>query len=120
MTRSISYGGRQASATKARGGTLREALIGGETIEDDDRQDGFRSRHTPSSLSDSVGTVSSGRFLLWDKMEPMASILERIRNRTRQAMQGRVKHHRLYLPFVSGKTGLEIGGPSQVFRTGEQ
>lgn len=54
-----------------------------------------------------------------DKIEPMASLLERIRNRTRQATQGHIKHHRLYLPFVSGKTGLEIGGPSQVFRTGE-
>ncbi len=34
-------------------------------------------------------------------------------------MQGHIRHRGLYLPFVSGKTGLEIGGPSQVFRAGE-
>jgi len=34
-------------------------------------------------------------------------------------MQGHIKHRSLYLPFVTGKSGLEIGGPSQVFRTGE-
>jgi SAM-dependent methyltransferase len=49
----------------------------------------------------------------------MATILKRLRNRVKQAMQGHVKHHSLYLPFVSGKAGLEIGGPSEVFRTGE-
>ncbi len=33
--------------------------------------------------------------------------------------RGRVRNRQLYLPFVADKAGLEIGGPSEVFRRGQ-
>src|ERR1700755_3054575 len=47
----------------------------------------------------------------------MATIFQRILGRTRRMMQGRIPHHRLYLSYVSGKRGLEIGGPSAGVRS---
>jgi SAM-dependent methyltransferase len=47
----------------------------------------------------------------------MATIFQRILGRARRMAQGRIRHHRLYLSYVSGKRGLEIGGPSAVFRS---
>jgi len=33
--------------------------------------------------------------------------------------QGHIRHRRLYLPYVVDRKGLEIGGPSEVFRKGQ-
>jgi SAM-dependent methyltransferase len=46
------------------------------------------------------------------------SPLERIRKRFRLLRQGRLKSFEMYLPLVNGKVGLEIGGPSDLFKRG--
>jgi SAM-dependent methyltransferase len=46
------------------------------------------------------------------------SYLQDLNMRLRVRLQGRLKHFENYLPFVQGKCGLEIGGPSEVFRRG--
>jgi ubiquinone/menaquinone biosynthesis C-methylase UbiE len=46
----------------------------------------------------------------------MPQLLQRISGRLKQITQGHIRHRRLYLPFVVNKQGLEIGGPSEVFR----
>jgi SAM-dependent methyltransferase len=48
----------------------------------------------------------------------MPRLLQRIVLRLRCMAQSRVHRH-IYLPYVAGKTGLEIGGPSNVFRRRE-
>ena len=47
------------------------------------------------------------------------SFLRRIRTRIELARQGRLKTFDRYLPYISGKGGLEIGGPSGLFRRGK-
>lgn len=47
-----------------------------------------------------------------------ASFFQRIDRRIRLMRQGTLKNFEMYLPRVSGKRGLEIGGPSAVFRRG--
>ncbi len=47
------------------------------------------------------------------------SFLRRIRTRIELARQGRLKTFDRYLPYISGKSGLEIGGPSGLFRKGK-
>ena len=49
----------------------------------------------------------------------MARTLHRIIGRLRRAVQGRIRHREMYLPYVAGRQGLEIGGPSDVFRRGQ-
>jgi SAM-dependent methyltransferase len=39
-------------------------------------------------------------------------------SRFRVTRQGQLKKFRLYLPYLQGRRGLEIGGPSDVFRKG--
>ena len=46
------------------------------------------------------------------------SCLQGLYPRLRVRLQGRVKGYRMYLPYVQGKCGLEIGGPSEIFRNG--
>jgi SAM-dependent methyltransferase len=52
----------------------------------------------------------------------MRSVSRRFRQRIERpfkvAEQGHLKKFRLFVPFVQGKIGLEIGGPSDVFRPG--
>jgi SAM-dependent methyltransferase len=50
--------------------------------------------------------------------QPMVSLLRRIIMRLRLIRQGRIKSFGLYLPYIQGKSGLEIGGPSDIFRRG--
>lgn len=45
----------------------------------------------------------------------MPRLVQRIVSRLRCMMQSRVHRH-LYLPYVVNKKGLEIGGPSEIFR----
>jgi SAM-dependent methyltransferase len=45
-------------------------------------------------------------------------ILQRIERRMKVTQQGHLKSFASYLPYVQRKTGLEIGGPSDVFRKG--
>jgi ubiquinone/menaquinone biosynthesis C-methylase UbiE len=65
------------------------------------------------------GTLTSRR-----KAEAMTflqrgiSLLRRIRTRLHLMFQGRLETFEMYLPYVSGKKGLEIGGPSGIFRKG--
>jgi ubiquinone/menaquinone biosynthesis C-methylase UbiE len=47
------------------------------------------------------------------------SPLQRIKARIDLMRQGRLKSFEMYLPHVSGKSGLEIGGPSGLFKKGE-
>jgi len=42
----------------------------------------------------------------------------RVSQRFRVTQQGQLKKFKLYLPYIQGKCGLEIGGPSNVFRKG--
>jgi SAM-dependent methyltransferase len=42
----------------------------------------------------------------------------RLRTKIRVTLQGRIKSFDAYLPYVSGKSGLEVGGPSGIFREG--
>jgi SAM-dependent methyltransferase len=44
--------------------------------------------------------------------------LQNLCMRLRVMLQGRVKSFGLYLPYVRGNRGLEIGGPSVIFRKG--
>jgi SAM-dependent methyltransferase len=44
------------------------------------------------------------------------SVLSRAANRARIVLQGRISCSRLAVSLVKGKSGLEIGGPSAVFR----
>jgi SAM-dependent methyltransferase len=46
------------------------------------------------------------------------SLLKRIETRIALMRQGRLKSFETYLPHISRKNGLEIGGPSGVFKTG--
>ncbi len=50
--------------------------------------------------------------------QPGISPLRRIGNRLKLMRQGRLKSFEMYLPYVCGKSGLEIGGPSGIFRKG--
>jgi SAM-dependent methyltransferase len=44
------------------------------------------------------------------------SPLRRISRRLKLMQQGRLKGFETYLPYICGKSGLEIGGPSEIFR----
>jgi SAM-dependent methyltransferase len=44
--------------------------------------------------------------------------LRRISRRIKLMRQGKLKNFERYLPYVSGKSGLEIGGPSGLFQRG--
>ncbi len=44
------------------------------------------------------------------------SFLRRLKMHLRVRIQGRVKSFGMYLPYLHGKSGLEIGGPSRIFR----
>ena len=46
----------------------------------------------------------------------MSQLLHRISGRLQRITQGHIRHRRLYQPFILNKQGLEIGGPSEVFR----
>jgi len=46
------------------------------------------------------------------------SFTRRVRTKIQVMRQGRLKSFEKYLPHISGKSGLEIGGPSAVFRRG--
>jgi SAM-dependent methyltransferase len=46
------------------------------------------------------------------------SPLRRIRKRIDLMRQGRISSFEKYLPYISGKNGLEIGGPSGLFKKG--
>ena len=46
------------------------------------------------------------------------SLMRRAKNTVRLLLEGRVGCHKAVLPFVAGKKGLEIGGPSAVFQSG--
>ena len=46
------------------------------------------------------------------------SFIRRTKNTVRALMDGRVRCLDAVLPFVEGKAGLEIGGPSAVFEQG--
>ncbi len=46
------------------------------------------------------------------------SLMRRARNTVRLLLEGRVGCYKAVLPFVEGKKGLEIGGPSAVFQRG--
>jgi SAM-dependent methyltransferase len=48
----------------------------------------------------------------------VTSPLDRVRRRLKLMQQGRLKSFERYLPYVSGKSGLEIGGPSGLFKKG--
>jgi SAM-dependent methyltransferase len=48
----------------------------------------------------------------------MPSIPERVVNRVKLLMQGRLRTFNLYLDRIEGKKGLEIGGPSKIFTPG--
>jgi len=52
----------------------------------------------------------------------MRSIYQRcwklVSKRLRLTPEGQLKKFKLYLPYIQGKRGLEIGGPSDVFRKG--
>jgi SAM-dependent methyltransferase len=50
--------------------------------------------------------------------EQRTALLQRIRTRIELIRQGRLKSFSVYLPYVSEKSGLEIGGPSGLFRRG--
>jgi ubiquinone/menaquinone biosynthesis C-methylase UbiE len=54
--------------------------------------------------------------------EKMRSIYQRCSQRFHRLLkltrEGRLKSFELYLPYIQGKKGLEIGGPSDVFRQG--
>jgi ubiquinone/menaquinone biosynthesis C-methylase UbiE len=54
--------------------------------------------------------------------EKMRSIYRRCSRRFHRLVkltrEGRLKSFELYLPYIQGKKGLEIGGPSDVFRQG--
>ena len=47
------------------------------------------------------------------------SLLRRVRTRLRVIKQGRLQSFGTYRPYVSGKKGLEIGGPSGLFGRGK-
>jgi SAM-dependent methyltransferase len=47
------------------------------------------------------------------------SPLQRIRQRIDLIRQGRLDNFEEYLPYVSGKEGLEIGGPTVLFKRGQ-
>ncbi len=49
----------------------------------------------------------------------MPHLLQRTVSRLRRMTQGHIRHRRLYLPYVVDRKGLEIGGPSEVFRKGQ-
>jgi SAM-dependent methyltransferase len=49
----------------------------------------------------------------------MVGVLQDFLYRVRLRLFRKVRHRRQYLKFVSGKNGLEIGGPSGVFRPNE-
>ncbi len=44
--------------------------------------------------------------------------LHKITMRLKVMKQGRLKSFGMYLPYMKGKSGLEIGGPSRIFRRG--
>jgi len=44
------------------------------------------------------------------------SLLRRVTNRARLVLQGQASCFKLAISLVEGKSGLEIGGPSAVFR----
>jgi SAM-dependent methyltransferase len=46
------------------------------------------------------------------------SLMRRARNTARLLLEGRVNCFKTVLPFVEGKAGLEIGGPSKIFERG--
>lgn len=48
----------------------------------------------------------------------MSSLVPRIVSRFRRLTQSRIRNRQAYLPYVVNKRGLEIGGPSEVFRRG--
>jgi SAM-dependent methyltransferase len=54
------------------------------------------------------------RFLKKNGMSP----LRRISRRIKLMRQGRLRNFGTYLPYVYGKGGLEIGGPSAIFKKG--
>jgi hypothetical protein len=43
------------------------------------------------------------------------SLLRRAKNTVRLLLEGRVACYKAVLPFIEGKKGLEIGGPSAVY-----
>lgn len=55
--------------------------------------------------------------------DKMRSIYQRCLQRFNRVLkltrEGRLKTFELYLPYIQGKKGLEIGGPSDVFREGD-
>lgn len=58
---------------------------------------------------------TSAEAHIQDKICGMAHLIERAVTRLKCMTQSRVHQH-IYLPYVANKTGLEIGGPSEVFR----
>ena len=44
--------------------------------------------------------------------------MKRVSMHVRVRLQGRVKSFALYLQYLRGKSGLEVGGPSKIFRKG--
>jgi SAM-dependent methyltransferase len=46
------------------------------------------------------------------------TLLQRIKRRINLMRQGQLKTFEMYLTYVSGKSGLEIGGPSELFKKG--
>jgi SAM-dependent methyltransferase len=46
------------------------------------------------------------------------SPLQRVRRRIKLMRQGRLKSFEMYMPYIDERCGLEIGGPSSLFRRG--
>jgi SAM-dependent methyltransferase len=49
-------------------------------------------------------------------MKIMPRLVRRIVSRFRRITESRVRNRKSYLPYIANKRGLEIGGPSDVFR----
>jgi len=54
-------------------------------------------------------------YCVGQRVEMQVSVYRRARNNVRHFLEGRVACYKAVLPFVDGKAGLEIGGPSAVF-----
>jgi SAM-dependent methyltransferase len=71
---------------------------------------------------DSAGGVTLGNLVKWVYFEGMRSIYQRgflrVSRPFRVRRGGQLRSFSKYLSYIQGKTGLEIGGPSDAFRKG--
>ncbi len=73
----------------------------------------------PSSFHPPLATPATSEYSQeMGLLGKASSFAQRVSTRLRVMQQGQLPSFALYLPFVAGKSGIEIGGPSRVFQPG--